>query len=601
MPELDLGRHEKKTRLRRKVKEPEEEEAFADEIDDLEEEGVIYPKHFEDPAKDAEPEDSQPVKKVAARVKKEEENVRSFVSQRVSDDYAEILDAFSFGVDSHKISIERKEPQYDPLNPARRIAGHLQTYTRPVDLEEIKKVHGGGRYNIVVRGPNENGRGSMIKARKEVEIAGPPIIPEDPRADAEKQKREEARQSEMMDKILERDERRLEEERKERLRAESKLQEMQMNMLEVVSKLNDNKPDPNSLLTPVLAQMQEQRRQDEERRREERDREEKRLAQERDERRRQEDREREERKAEREAQQQQFQLQLEQMKAQQALQMKQLEMQMAAQAERAKAETTQQQQYLTMMIEFMKKGESEKMQMVSQMNEQQRSSMEMQMKWMIEQGKNKSGFVEELEKFTLIRDLINPPEPDERTGFERAIDKLGEYAPGIVAGISSVRQPGYPQQVTQVVENPQAALPPAPRSVMPGSIAVVENIDDYVQPPVPSVEESSEEVEQKEEQEVQQKNPLKSFPAKYQGSGNKDVLTELVYRIDLAVQQDLEAEAAFDKCVEPLPKPQKNFLKLMAADDIVSFVEAQVPESWDIRSVAGEQLIRQLHAKLVER
>ncbi len=75
----------------------------------------------------------------------------------------------------------------------------------------------------------------------------------------------------------------------------------------------------------------------------------------------------------------------------------------------------------------------------------------------------------------------------------------------------------------------------------------------------------------------------------------------LVQALDLAMQQELNVDEMYEKCIGPLADFQKKFLAASGADAILDFVEGRedIPDDWPIKSLDAEDKIRELHTKLV--
>jgi hypothetical protein len=517
-----------------------------------------------------------------------ETRTRSPVNERVSNDFADILEDLEFGVDAHKISVFRLEPEYDP-ETGNKMAGLQATFSRPITLEDIQQQFGGGLFRIVVRGPRESsGRGSEIKAQRVVEIAGSAIPLPDPRQQAREKRKEEEKEQQLIEALLSREDRRAEESRREAMELRRELAKKEDTMLQLIAKASESKQDPMSSVLPLLENMKEENRRKEERYEAQR-------REEREEQRRKEEEARRHHEIEMQRQQQQFQMQ-----------MKQLEMQMQAAQLRAAEDAKSQQANMQMMVQFLTKADAEKetrnaqaqqlqMAMMQQMNDIQRTSLENQMKLVLEQANSKDDFFSGIEKFQVLQQLFNPPpEEDTRHWAEKIADRVENAVPTIL-GIATAAK-----ENTRAISNAAPALAGPPRRAMPapGSVVVV---DDFADVPVEEQAALPEpESQPVEEESTDMENPLKEFPPTYQGKNATENLTELVYRLDLAVQKGLDVDEAFPKTVENLPKMQKALLKAMDADSLVGYIEENVPAEWALRSVAGEQLVRELHERLTE-
>jgi hypothetical protein len=519
------------------------------------------------------------------------------VNERVREDFSDLLEGLEFGVDAHKISVFRLEPEYDPES-GKKIGGLQATFSRPIELEDIQKQFGGGTYRVTIRGPREGGRGSEIKTHRMVEISGAPIPLPDPREEARKRRAEEEKEKHLVDTLLQREERARHEARKENMELRKELQSQQNNVLQLVSKMNEGKPDPMAAFAPVLQAMREDSARRDAEAKAERERQEQLRREEREEQRRRDEEARRQHDLEMQRQQRQFELQ-----------MKQLEMQQQMQLARAKEESQAQMQSMQMMMQFLSKTEGEKerasrestqmqMEMMRNMSDVQRQSMESQLKLIMAQlndAKNKDDFFEGIQKFQALQQMLNPQEEDNRETWEKVLDRVGEAVPAVFAGMSSLGAGA--QQPT-----------PGPRPVLPpGTVAVVEDFESLPEPQPqlpeqpPAVTEADVQARANSktpEEAAMNVNPLKDFPAQYEGVTNEDVLTELVYRLDLAVQRDLDLDAMYDKCIKPLPESQKMFLKVLPVDTMIGFIEENVPGDWALRTIGGEQSVRDCHAKL---
>jgi hypothetical protein len=557
---------------------------------------------------------------------------RSPFAEQVSEDFADILAGINFEPGQHKISVYRMEPEFD-TDTGRRITGLCETFRRPVGLDEIQKKFGGGTYKILVTGPREDtGKGSQLKANKMVDIVGDPIIPTSVTQKRKEEERARQEQDSQLDRIMDRADRREAEAKKE-------IREMNNTVLQLVAKMADRPAeDPNAAataaMTPILTMMKadsdrrdreakEQRERDEARRREEADRrrEEQAAADRRHE-------------AEMKRQDQQFQLQLEQMKSQQEMQRQQMTL-----------EAANGKQSMEMMLSFMQRTDSEKesrakeqtqlqMQVMTQMSEMQRASLESQLKIYADQLKDAKSkgdpFLDTLAKFQQVQELLNPGEPEKDT-WEKIADRLGEAAPAVVTGLSALRsQPQQPPQMQQLQLMPQPG-----QQMLPGSVAVVENIDQIqgevaLGTPVQGHQSQMGGVEHAPQQhggpqfvEVDKEarklepmdgvapqaapqeddsimyNDFVEFMAYPNDASNEEVLTMLVKNLDLAMQRGLDEDAMYEKCLATLPAAPRGFLKMLPAATLLAFVENNVPEQWALRSIDGDVKLRAVHEKLV--
>lgn len=555
---------------------------------------------------------------------------RSAFAEKVSEDFADILAGINFEPGEHKISVYRIEPEFD-AETGKRITGLCETFRRPIALDEIQKKFGGGTYKIIVTGPREDtGKGSQIKANKMVDIVGEPIIPTNARQKRLEEDQARAAQDNQIDRLMERSDRR-------DLEAKQEIRQMNDTVLQLVTKMAERpKEDPTAAMTPILTMMREdsarrdreavdQRERDEARRREDRDRAEAQRAQERDERQRRDDADNRRHEADMKRQDQQFTLQVESMKAEAASSKNQMETVLAFMQKNDSEKESRSQEQLKM-----------QMQMVTQISDVQRSSMEMQMQNYADQlkelrsNKDKDGFLDTFAKFQQVQELLNPGEPEKDT-WEKVADRLGEAAPALFTGLSALRGPA--QQ--QLLPHQQPLLQPG-QQMMPGSVTVVEDIDQFQpeaalgtpvkghQAQMGGVEHAPQqhggpqfvEVDKEarklqtmdsaaspEEEEAPDDalmhNDFVEFMAYPNDASNEEVLTMLVKNLDLAMQRGLDEDAMYDKCMATLPQAPKGFLKMLPAQTLLSFVENNVPERWALRSIDGDVKLRAVHEKLV--
>lgn len=584
------------------IRRIEEEEA---------QEGDVRLMNIEPPPPTPAPQRKPP----APRKPRRRKSPMSEVNDRIDDEFMEIMSGLEFGAGESKINIIRVEPTYDP-ETGRKIAGHLDSFRHKIDIEDIKKRYGGGVYQVMIHGKDPRSGRSGIRARKNVEIAGAPIPPVDPREEERKRKAEENKEGDVLETILEGQARRDEIARQEQTALRRELATMQTKMFETMAKAAENKTDPTAALAPLLQQMQVATERQETIRREELARQELARKEEREEqRRRDEDRQRQW-EAEQKRQEQQFKLQLEQIKADQV----RAESAASARAESERAN-------MAMMMQFMTKTDAEKesrqressqmqMTMFQQMNEQNSKFAEAQIKALERQVSNKDDIFGSLEKLSVVRDFFNPQESDDRATWEKVLDRAGEMLPAVVPGIAAITQ-------GQAQAPGAAPLPPGggPRQVgpgegqmAPGTVMVVDDIDAAQaqyggpeQPHAPQPEVLEPEHPQEEQVQTATENPppapmdndLTDFPEEYTGDMTES-LTLLVKALDYGIANEVPMDEMYAKTVGKLPMTQKLLLKSVGADMIVNYVEkSDIPAHWAIRSMDAESKIRELHAKLV--
>jgi hypothetical protein len=158
----------------------------------------------------------------------------------------------------------------------------------------------------------------------------------------------------------------------------------------------------------------------------------------------------------------------------------------------------------------------------------------------------------------------------------------------------------------------------ADQRMLPGSVAVVEDIERMqaqvagrpvagvngpavIDPnafPTPQLA-ATEEEEAPQEEPVMQNNDLTDFVPYPESGDNEEVLILLVKMLDLGIGRGLDVDALYDKCIVPMPPQQRAFLKMLPVDVISNFIENNVPESWPIRSLEGDEKLREIHEKVV--
>lgn len=112
----------------------------------------------------------------------------------LQDEFYDSLAALDFGSAQHRFAVARLSPEYDTLT-GKRIAGHLETFPYIVTIDEIRQKYGGGKYQLTVMGPRPTGTGVVMKAKRTVDIAGDPIVPEDPRLAMKNAKQKESEEA----------------------------------------------------------------------------------------------------------------------------------------------------------------------------------------------------------------------------------------------------------------------------------------------------------------------------------------------------------------------------------------------------------------------
>lgn len=517
------------------------------------------------------------------------------IAANVAEDLDSVFAELGAGVGDVKVTVTRLEPMTDERT-GQRIAGLLDSFQRPITLEELKHRFGGGRYNVLVMGPKKDGRGSEFKYRKVIEIAGPPKLP---KGDDEEKKPE----IDIIKTFAEREERERERAEKQLEAMRAEIREQNNLILQLVAKAGD-KPKDDSTRLMIEAMREESRRREEQYREEIRRREEQDRA-DRAERERRWQEEREEQRRRDEEAKRQHEAEMKRQEAQMALKMKELELQQQLTAERLKEETRAQKEWLSHLMSFMQKNDGDKevraqqmMQLqvenLKQSSEMQVRFMEQQMKFLVEQTKNKDDFFAGLEKFQALKDLLDGFGGDTSTPFERGVEKVTEAVQGLLPGLSML--------ATNRSSPPTATQQPTQRRIAPGSVAVVDEYEDDedAHAELPPAQQPAHQPEAPQEagpvtendDVIDAANPLKEF-ASYEGqTDNQVIFTLLVQNLDLAIQRDLSVEDIYTVCLKDLPAAQKAPLRMAPASMILGYVEQYVPPSWRIRAVDAEEKLR---------
>ena len=521
-------------------------------------------------------------------------------ADNIEQSFEDLLSGLEFNDGQHKITVYREEPQHDVVS-GQRIAGLLHTFVHAVTLDEIQKRYGGGIYRIMGRGPRPSGRGTIIKANKRVEIAGNPLPLPDPNA----RKKESEGAVDIMKSYLESKDNEMMEMRRE-------MKESQNFALQALL----NKNDDNPAISQLMMQMKEEQRRAEDRRREEREERQRQI--ELQERRHREEKEAQERRyrEERAAEERRHEQAREEARMRHERDLLQFQQQ---QESAAKAQESMFAMMMKMQLDGERKANdssASNLSLVQQFQEAQMAQMQNNYEMMFQMSqaqvqeareakRNNDDFSSTVDKLAQLRDaatLFSPGGSDERPGWERVVDKIGDAIPGMMSAAAAMRLGSSPVPEPMVATRPQIA---------PGSVAVVppsqlpqrtnispepDPVPSKVSPPEPVAQETSAPSETAPGEDPV--NPFTDFVSYPEGESPDKVIQLLIQNIDFGVSQNLTADLIFEKAVLPLDPAIKGAFSELGEEGLVSFIENNVPPTWAINSLQGEETVRSLFAKL---
>ena len=535
-----------------------------------------------------------------------------------------LLASLNFDANNYEVRVTRLEPDVDENGVP--CDGWLHTYRKSVTVDQIGQRFGGGVYEIVVMGPHEV-TGKITKLKEEpLRIAGhPKPMPSSKdngkdgagevlRAITESNERNQTRVMEVLERTQS---------------SSSGLVEILPALAPLLEKLFSKNDDA----TKAMIEMQrEERKAEEERRREDRDERRRDEDRKRDEAQRAEDRRREEardeaqrrrdeekradedrrqreredydrRKEERETERARLQLEqtrvIEAMKAEAAEKQRQHERDLQAQKDR---------------LEYDRQRERERADDDRRRNQEYVALMQTQMD-AIAQRSESGGLKAVTEQLLMLKRLQGTLTGDdaEPTTFEKFQEGFSNMAQTILPVAQSFMTQRKEQQATaraQVQQQPQqqwvppkpvvmdlgparAALPPAQQGQpQPGHTGL---------PPMPQV--NADEVFRQateqpnpapQDQAAQDANDLKALAIPAEGG---DMMTDailLIKNADLAVQMDMTAEQIVQSIIVPFENISPLLMSMvggMNSDQLMQFIEENVPPEWAILSPKGDELI----------
>lgn len=532
-----------------------------------------------------------------------------------------LLAGLNFATREYEIRVERLEPDFDENDVP--CSGNLATYRDKVSVDDIRRRYGGGTFNFKIFGPHPStGRPGIIKQEK-FKIGGPPKpmkshkaangagepMTEVLRTIAETNERSQQRVVDLLERtrdssssieaiiptvmpLIERffsksedaakatlEAQRLEFQRAEVARKEERETERQ--------RREDQRREDDKKEAARLEVLREEREAAREAAREEREaraeaakeaREEARALREqakRDEDKKEAER-REARSEERERAKEERERLREEMKNDAAEKQRQHERDIVVQQERSKEAADRQREHMTMMQNF------------------QQSQMEM-----LERRQENGGLESVVKQMMMLKDLRGEltGDNDEPSNFEKFTEGLQTIA-GTVMPVATQfmnARGGKPAQLAAPVRQPIAvdlgphrpalpnptapAAPAAPVANPTGPDAVVTTTGEA--PSVPT-----------EEQPMQNDLTAFVFPTESDDMPTAGIM--LMKNIDLAVQRNMSPEEIVQQILEPFEDAAPLMVAMASgftSDQLMEFIENNVPAGWALLSPRGEELV----------
>ncbi len=523
-----------------------------------------------------------------------------------------MLADLNFSQRNYEIRVSRLSPETDENGVD--CTGNLYVYKTKVSIEQIQQRFGGGVYEVKIWGPHPATGVNKILKTDTVKIAGLPK-PMPTHKDVQRE-----RQGSEVGEVL-------------RAFAESN----DKNQQRVADILDRQRDTPGALsellpaLTPLIERFlskseqstasmieaqREERRADEARRAEERSKEDERRREEREDRRREEDKRRDEerraedkrrdddrrleearkehareererltqeREAERERAREERDRLREEMKQEAAEKQRQHERDLAAQSERTKQDAQRQQEFLSMMQNF----QSTQMEMLTARQET-------------------GGIKAVTENLLMLKQLSNTltGNDEEPNGFERFTENLQTAITSVMPVAQQVMaaraprqqaqqqpQQGQPQQQQQQQRPILVDLGPK-RTALPAQQPQQQPTQNPGTPPAAMPAAQTQESTMPAVETIV--NDFKEFHFPDAGDDMKTAGQMLLKNVDLAVQRNMTAEQIVKQVLEPfetLSPMLATMATSLSGEQLVGFVEANVPSDWAILTPKGEELI----------
>jgi len=547
-------------------------------------------------------------------------SAQSRLRNRMDADLDEFYSGMDFGTDSFSVSIERLEPKVD--DEGEDIAGHLQTFRESMTKEDLKKRFGGGLYKVTIRGPNPStGRGSVIRGSKQVRIAGRPKI-----SGSSSSAKPEIDAMNLLLQAKEEDMKRVAAEAKETkdllmgiLTKEDKTLPLMMQMMQ----------KQEESMNPMMVQMMKQQEAAERRREEER-----------------KDQIRREELAET-RRLEQLKIDEERRRQERIEDQRRFEMQMENQRARAAAEMQANQQSMQMMMQFFAQSSSKEsnqqgllFKLMTESNQQALAQSQNMMQFQgnmfqaalaesKESQKQKSGFGEAVENLAMLKEVMGflggGGQEDNRSQAEKIIDKVVEVVPslGAVAAeyvgaksagdqqaqMAAMHQQQQQQQLMQHHAQQQQITGP----MQPGTVVAldevteipVDEIDASTTDPeiVEVVGDASPQPQQQQQQEIDPSKIHNDFKAVMLPKESADLNEQMMYFIkdvDFAIDNGWGSDRILNDIMIKFPKEMIELLTSQTGDELIDFIDKNVPPHWVVTTPKGEEVLRASWQKLVD-
>lgn len=523
---------------------------------------------------------------------------------------SQLLGTFDFEGGTYQVAVSRKEPRY---HHGKLVAGHIGTFKRKVDLDELRDRFGGGTFRFVVQRQN----GQFVTS-KEVDIFGDPIVQDDPRKAGDMPQGVQLLVQQSLADANKRADDVKEELREMRRMAMEQQKQAEMTMAQVLAAaLNGNGGKSKEEIDLLREQMRHERQ-------------ERIAAEERAEQRRREERaeERRMREAERAEAERRHEQALKMMEMreerlrdearlrieadrkiaeiQAQAQQRQAEMQAKMQREIEQERAQQAEKNMQLMIRSMESTTATQMQAMQRVDEMKDRFLE---KALSKKEDGLAGF-ESLLKAKHVIDALSGNGDDDKPQWETVIDKVGEIGPSLLAAAGfggaaiasarsnsggggggggsggGVRRRRRMRPNTTIVAEVEETPTPAQ-----GTSAIVKKEQPQEQP---AEEESVEEGPKNDYDKLR-------FPDESEQGNIAKVFEMIVKDIDFAMEHDFTAAGIVEQVVLKFPPHVVEYIKSQPADALLGLVQQKAPRHWRINTPGGRRTLREVHQILVKK
>jgi hypothetical protein len=553
--------------------------------------------------------DLQGDEEVTGAVRSAETRLRN----RIEEDLEDFYGSLNFGTDSHSVMIERLEPKMD--DDGEPISGHLGTFHEKMEIDDVKAKFGGGYYKLTLRGPDSRtGRGTRIKGSKHVRIAGPPK--------AKKPAEGGGKIDGIVETLLSNKERDLQRLSKEASDSRNMMLALLTKKDETVplmmKMMEDQKREAKESMNPIL-QMIMATKQDEQARlareetlRVQREAEQAKLEAAREKERTERLRiESENKKMEELAAQRRHEQMLKTMELQQQQQQQQSQTMMTLMMSMFQATAKNEKDSSQVLLKMMSDNGSQAIAQAQAMMAFQGNMFQSALQDAKDTNKSKGAFGETLENLAALKDVFRmfngQGEPDDRPGWERAIDKIGETLPTLGATVSQFLQQN--KQLQLGAPQPQTTGPMAP-----GTVVVAE-----INEPPQVTGGNKQKPEQQSAKPAQQPENTQQEPTQTEQTVDNNVVNDftevvippagmdleqqaifLVKDLDFAIQNDWEPEKIVSDIFNKFPPMITTIILAQKADVMIKQLGSKIPETWALLSPKGEDILRDAYDLLKE-